>query len=65
MFYCHNDKSIFDEAIKFTKSLPYDSSYYYATELYAVNETDVFSGEPNADEQVRQAYQWDDDKDSE
>lgn len=65
MFYCHNDKSIFDEAIEFTKSLPYDSSYYYATELYAVNETDVFSGEPNADEQVRQAYQWDDDKDSE
>jgi glycosidase len=65
MFYCHNDKSIFDEAINFTKNLPYDSSYYYATELYAVNEDDVFSGKPNADMQVRKAYPWDDDKDSE
>jgi glycosidase len=60
MFYCHNDRSIFDEAIAFTRSLPYDSSYYYATELYVTNETDVFSGEPNADAQVRQAYPWND-----
>jgi glycosidase len=61
MFYCHNDRSILDEAIAFTRELPFASSYYYATELYYTNSESVFGGTPYADDQVRTPYEWDED----
>lgn len=58
MYICKDDKSLLDEAVNFTKSLPYPVSIYYGTEQYMTNHPSIINAEPFADLRVRQPMNW-------
>ena len=58
LFDCHNDESILEEAIMFTKELNRPFSILYGTEQLMTTETSIFGAEPYADLRVRQCMDW-------
>lgn len=58
LFECKNDKTIFEEAIEFTKSLNRPFSILYGTEQFMNTETSILDAEDYADLRVRQCMDW-------
>lgn len=58
MHFCHGDKTLLDEAVEFTRSLPYPFTYYYGTEQYMTNNPSIINAEPYADLRVRLPMNW-------
>jgi len=58
LFSCNGDRMLMDEAVEFTKSLPYPSIIYYGTERYMTNGSDINDGTPYADLGVRGPMDW-------
>lgn len=60
MYYCHEDKSLLDEALEFMSRLQYPISVYYGTEQYMTNDPSIEgeSAEPYADLRVRLPMDW-------
>lgn len=58
LFDCHNDESLLEEAIMFTKELNRPFSILYGTEQLMTTETSIFGAEPYADLRVRQCMDW-------
>lgn len=57
MYYCNGDRSVFDNALWFVKSLGYGISVYYGSEDYMTNKTNIEEGN-FADLEVREAKRW-------
>lgn len=58
MYFCNGDKTLLDEAVEFTRSLPYPFTYYYGTEQYMTNDPSIINAEPYADLRVRLPMDW-------
>lgn len=58
LFECGNDRALMDEAIEYTRSLPYPSIIYYGTERYMSHDKDIHDGTPYADLDVREPMDW-------
>lgn len=58
MFYCHNDKSLLDDAVAFTRSLGFPYCIYYGTEQYMRNVNKLSPDTPYSDLEVRQPMDW-------
>ena len=58
MLSCNQDQSLVDEAVLFTQTQPYPSIIYYGTEKHMTNTTDINSGIPHADMEVRNPMDW-------
>ena len=58
LFDCHDDATLLQEAIEFTKALPHPFSFLYGTEQLMTNNPSIFNGEPYADLRVRKCMEW-------
>lgn len=58
MHFCHGDRTLLDEAVEFTRSLPHPFTYYYGTEQYMTNDPSIINAEPYADLRVRLPMDW-------
>lgn len=56
LYECGGDRGLLDEAVEFTRRLPYPFVEYYGTELGMSNVRDIFDGTPFADARVRQCF---------
>lgn len=55
---CNGDRSLVNEAVELTQSLPYPSIIYYGTEKYMTNITDICPDSPYSDLNVREPMDW-------
>lgn len=58
LFDCHDDTTILQQAIDFTKELPHPFSFLYGTEQLMTNNPSIFNAEPYADLRVRNCMDW-------
>ena len=58
LFDCHDDTTILQQAIEFTKELPHPFSFLYGTEQLMTNKPSIFNAEPYADLRVRNCMDW-------
>ena len=58
LFDCHDDTTILQQAIEFTKELPHPFSFLYGTEQLMSNKPSIFNAEPYADLRVRNCMDW-------
>lgn len=58
LFDCHDDTTILQQAIEFTKELPHPFSFLYGTEQLMTNNPSIFNAEPYADLRVRNCMDW-------
>lgn len=58
LFDCHDDTTILQQAIEFTKDLPHPFSFLYGTEQLMSNKPSIFNAEPYADLRVRNCMDW-------
>ena len=58
LFDCHDDTTILQQAVDFTKELPHPFSFLYGTEQLMTNNPSIFNAEPYADLRVRNCMDW-------
>ena len=58
LFDCHDDTTLLQDAIDFTKELPRPFSFLYGTEQLMTNNPTIFNAEPYADLRVRNCMDW-------
>ncbi len=58
LFDCHDDSTLLQEALDFTRELPRPFSYLYGTEQHMTNSPSIFNAEPYADLRVRNCMDW-------
>ena len=58
LFDCHDDTTILQQAIEFTKELSHPFSFLYGTEQLMTNKPSIFNAEPYADLRVRNCMDW-------
>ena len=58
LFDCHDDTTILQQAIEFTKDLPHPFSFLYGTEQLMSSKPSIFNAEPYADLRVRNCMDW-------
>lgn len=58
LFECGGDRSLLDEAIRYSKQWGRPLMYYYGTEVGMTNTITITDGTPYADERVRQCMKW-------
>jgi len=58
LFDCHDDATLLQEALDFTRELPRPFSYLYGTEQHMTNSPSIFNAEPYADLRVRNCMDW-------
>ena len=58
LFDCHDDVTLLQEAIDFTRELPRPFSFLYGTEQLMTNNPSIFNAEPYADLRVRNCMDW-------
>jgi glycosidase len=58
LFDCHDDATLLQEAIDFTKELPRPFSFLYGTEQLMTIQSTIFNAEPYADLRVRNCMDW-------
>ena len=58
LFDCHDDTTLLQEAIDFTRELPRPFSFLYGTEQLMTNNPSIFNAEPYADLRVRNCMDW-------
>ncbi len=58
LFDCHDDSTLLQEALDFTRELPRPFSFLYGTEQHMTNSPSIFNAEPYADLRVRNCMDW-------
>ncbi len=58
LFDCHDDSTLLQEALDFTRELQRPFSYLYGTEQHMTNNPSIFNAEPYADLRVRNCMDW-------
>jgi len=58
LFDCHDDATLLQEALDFTRELPRPFSFLYGTEQHMTNNPSIFNAEPYADLRVRNCMDW-------
>lgn len=58
LYECNGDVELLNEAVALSRTQPYPYLLYYGTEKGMSHKGDRFSGEPYADEQVRECMKW-------